>query len=81
MHLQPASSAAKSETDRAYWTVIAFAVGVASKTSVAGHTGQATPRLALLGSPFSANAPTLFIIASDRARRPGWLAVVYEMLA
>ena len=36
-----------------YWTVIAFAVGVASNTNVAGHTGHVTPRLGLFGSPTS----------------------------
>jgi len=55
----------------AYRTAMAFAVAVASKTSIAGHTGQVAPSTAWFGSPSLANAPRLFIIASDKSRRPG----------
>src|SRR5262249_23132375 len=66
---------------RVYCTEIAFAVGVASKTSVEGHVGHFVPSAALFGSPLAAKAPMVRIIASDSASRPGWLARVYEMLA
>ena len=57
-----------------------LAVTVASKTSVAGHAGQVAPSAAWFGSPFLANAPRLFIIASDKSRRPGRLAAVFVTL-
>jgi len=54
-----------------YCTEIAFAVGVASKTSVEGHVGHFAPSAALFGSPLAAKAPMVRIIASDSASRPG----------
>src|ERR1035437_8223736 len=56
-------------------TDIALSVNVASNTSFLGQVGQVTPSAGSLGSPFFANAPMLFIIAFDKARRPALLAV------
>ena len=60
---------------------MAFAVGVASNTSVEGHDGHFAPSAPLFGSPLCAKAPMLRMIASDSASRPAWLARVYEMFA
>src|SRR5450755_1027562 len=59
-----------------YCTEIVLAVSEASKIRVCGQAGHATPSAALFGSPVLANAATLFIIASDRSRRPGLFAVL-----
>src|SRR5215471_9734844 len=57
-------------------TVITLLVGVASKCSVAGHTGQWTSSPAdSFGSPCRAKAPRLRIIALASASRPGRFAV------
>src|SRR5262245_52564814 len=74
----PGSSGMRSAGHR---TETAFAVGVASKSSIDGHVGHVTPSSGLFGSPVRAKAPMLRIMASDSARRPAWLARVYEMLA
>ena len=60
---------------------MAFAVGVALKTSGAGHVGHFAPSAVLFGSPLLAKAPMVRIIASDSATRPGWLVRVYQLLA
>src|SRR5262245_700661 len=57
-------------------TVITLLVGVVSKCSVAGHTGQWTSSAAdSFGSPCRAKAPRLRIIALASASRPGRFAV------
>jgi hypothetical protein len=60
---------------------MAFAVGVASKSSIDGHVGHVTPSAGVFGSPVRAKAPMLRIIASASANRPDSLPRVYEMFA
>ena len=65
---------------RRYWTVIDLGrqAGVEEQLGGPGRPGDA--ERALFGSLLLANAPMLFIIASDSASRPAWFAVPVMML-
>ena len=71
----------KQVAGHVYCTEIALVVSVASKISFCGHVGHVVPSVALFGSLFFANEPMLFIMASDKSRRPALLTVVFIVFA